>query len=193
MQCLANPNYLNCKFQLIIFHSTFNSLSPLFYPPADLAQRGYFKDKAFINYLDYLQYWKRPEYAKFIKYPMCLHFLDLLQAEHFRRELTSTQCSKFIDDQIILHWHHYARKRTRLFSSIASSQGQQGQQKPNTSGQQTESSNSTTASSAAGAAAALPPPPPNHQQQNNHHQQNNNSGGSGSGPSTALLNGHAKI
>ncbi|KAJ6218436.1 hypothetical protein RDWZM_009593 [Blomia tropicalis] len=95
VQCLANPNYLNY-----------------------LAQRGYFKDKSFINYLDYLQYWKKPEYAKFIKYPMCLHFLDLLQHEHFRRELTSTQCAKFIDDQIILHWHHYARKRTKLFQNV---------------------------------------------------------------------------
>lgn len=49
---------------------------------------------------------------------MCLHFLDLLQHEHFRRELTSIQCSKFIDDQILLHWQHYARKRTRMFQSV---------------------------------------------------------------------------
>lgn len=32
-----------------------------------LAQNGYFKDQAFINYLKYLQYWKEPEYAKFLK------------------------------------------------------------------------------------------------------------------------------
>ncbi len=38
----------------------FNTLS-------DLAQRGYFKEKEFVNYLDYLQYWKRQEYAKFLK------------------------------------------------------------------------------------------------------------------------------
>ncbi|KAL0115689.1 hypothetical protein PUN28_010906 [Cardiocondyla obscurior] len=40
VQCLANPNYLNF-----------------------LAQRGYFKDTTFINYLKYLLYWKEPEYA----------------------------------------------------------------------------------------------------------------------------------
>ncbi|CAG2054654.1 unnamed protein product [Timema podura] len=40
VQCLANPNYLNF-----------------------LAQRGYFKDQAFINYLKYLLYWKEPDYA----------------------------------------------------------------------------------------------------------------------------------
>jgi mediator of RNA polymerase II transcription subunit 31 len=35
VQCLANPNYLNF-----------------------LAQRGYFKDQTFVNYLKYLLYWK---------------------------------------------------------------------------------------------------------------------------------------
>ncbi|XP_076670292.1 mediator complex subunit 31 isoform X3 [Andrena cerasifolii] len=38
VQCLANPNYLNF-----------------------LAQRGYFKDATFVNYLKYLLYWKEPE------------------------------------------------------------------------------------------------------------------------------------
>jgi len=31
-----------------------------------LAQRRLFQDKAFINYLKYLLYWKKPEYAKYI-------------------------------------------------------------------------------------------------------------------------------
>ena len=34
---------------------------------AVLAQRGYFKEKEFVNYLDYLQYWKKQEYAQFLK------------------------------------------------------------------------------------------------------------------------------
>uniref|UniRef100_A0A182NMN0 Mediator of RNA polymerase II transcription subunit 31 n=1 Tax=Anopheles dirus TaxID=7168 RepID=A0A182NMN0_9DIPT len=91
VQCLANPNYLHF-----------------------LAQRGYFKDTAFVNYLKYLLYWKEPEYAKYLKFPMCLYFLDLLQYEHFRREIVSAQCCKFIDDQAILLWQHYTRRRTRL-------------------------------------------------------------------------------
>ncbi|KAF7990620.1 hypothetical protein HCN44_000425 [Aphidius gifuensis] len=95
VQCLANPNYLNF-----------------------LAQRGYFKDSAFINYLKYLVYWKEPEYAKYLKYPMCLYFLDLLQYEHFRREVVNSQCTKFIDDQQILLWQHYTRRRTRLLQSV---------------------------------------------------------------------------
>ncbi|XP_067640668.1 mediator of RNA polymerase II transcription subunit 31 isoform X2 [Eurosta solidaginis] len=100
VQCLANPNYLNF-----------------------LAQRGYFKDQAFINYLKYLQYWKEPEYAKYLMYPMCLYFLDLLQYEHFRREIVNSQCCKFIDDQAILQWQHYTRKRIKMFNSVNSGGG----------------------------------------------------------------------
>ncbi|XP_073828017.1 mediator complex subunit 31 isoform X2 [Musca autumnalis] len=95
VQCLANPNYLNF-----------------------LAQRGYFKDPAFINYLKYLQYWKEPEYAKYLMYPMCLYFLDLLQYEHFRREIVNSQCCKFIDDQAILQWQHYTRKRIKMLNAV---------------------------------------------------------------------------
>lgn len=81
-----------------------------------IAQRGYFKDQAFINYLKYLLYWKEPEYARFIKYPTCLYFLDLLQYEHFRREIINAQCCKFIDDQSVLLWQHYTRRRIKLLS-----------------------------------------------------------------------------
>ncbi|KAK8779674.1 mediator complex subunit 31 [Amblyomma americanum] len=96
VQCLANPNYLNF-----------------------LAQRGYLKEKAFVNYLNYLQYWKKPEYSRYLKYPMCLYFLELLQYEHFRREISNAQCAKFIEDQQLLHWQHYTRKRMRLLQQPA--------------------------------------------------------------------------
>lgn len=89
--------------------------------PPVLAQRGYFKESTFVNYLKYLLYWKDPEYAKYLKYPMCLYFLDLLQYEHFRRELVNAQCTKFIDDQQILLWQHYTRRRSRLLQTPPSS------------------------------------------------------------------------
>lgn len=47
---------------------------------------------------------------------MCLYFLDLLQYEHFRREAVNAQCCKFIDDQAILLWQHYTRRRNRMFT-----------------------------------------------------------------------------
>jgi mediator of RNA polymerase II transcription subunit 31 len=81
-----------------------------------LAQRDYFKDPAFVNYLKYLLYWKKPEFAKFLKYPMCLYFLDLLQSEEFRRKIVSAPCVKFIDDQAILLWQHYTRRRTKILA-----------------------------------------------------------------------------
>ncbi|XP_066297751.1 mediator of RNA polymerase II transcription subunit 31-B-like [Branchiostoma lanceolatum] len=110
VQCLANPNYLNF-----------------------LAQRGYFKDQTFINYLKYLLYWKQPEYAKYLKYPQCLHMVELLQYEAFRKELVNSQCTKFIDDQQVLHWQHYTRKRMRL-QQAAASLGQQMAQQPDQQG-----------------------------------------------------------
>ena len=90
-----------------------------------LAQRGYFKDITFVNYLKYLLYWKEPEYAKYLKYPMCLYFLDLLQYEHFRRELVNAQCTKFIDDQQILLWQHYTRRRSRMLQTPTVNGGQE--------------------------------------------------------------------
>lgn len=63
---------------------------------------------------------------------MCLHFLDLLQYEHFRKEITNGQCAKFIEDQQLLHWQHYIRKRTRLLQAVAGGQDGQ-QQQPNPS------------------------------------------------------------
>ncbi|KAK0135558.1 Mediator of RNA polymerase II transcription subunit 31 [Merluccius polli] len=107
IQCLANPNYLNF-----------------------LAQRGYLREKPFVNYLKYLLYWKEPDYAKFLKYPHCLHMLELLQYEHFRKELVNAQCAKFIDEQQLLHWQHYSRKRTRLQQALAEQQPTQQQQQP---------------------------------------------------------------
>ena len=42
----------------------------LFYMPVFtvLAQNGHFKDEKLVNYLAYLQYWKDPQYAKYLKY-----------------------------------------------------------------------------------------------------------------------------
>ncbi|XP_037730062.1 mediator of RNA polymerase II transcription subunit 31 isoform X2 [Drosophila suzukii] len=128
VQCLSNPNYLNF-----------------------LAQRGFFKDQSFINYLKYLQYWKEPDYAKYLMYPMCLYFLDLLQYEHFRREIVNSQCCKFIDDQAILQWQHYTRKRIKLIENVTAAQQQQQQLQ-----QQQQQANGVEAATGGEAAAATP-------------------------------------
>ncbi len=95
VQSLGNPNYLHF-----------------------LAQRGYMKDPCFVNYLKYLQYWQEPQYVKwvgfealikdfsttylriyncrYLKYPVCLHFLELLQHETFRREIVRYEKSRTV-------------------------------------------------------------------------------------------------
>ena len=96
VQCLCNPHYLNF-----------------------LAQRGYFRDSAFINYLTYLLYWKQPEYIKFLRYPQALKFLELLQEEQFRKELANADKTRDIDYQVLLSWHHYTKKQQEAAEKIA--------------------------------------------------------------------------
>ncbi|CAD6184709.1 unnamed protein product [Caenorhabditis auriculariae] len=91
VQSLANPNYVNF-----------------------LAQRGYFKEEYFINYLKYLLYWKRPEYARALKYPQALHILEALQSPQFRDAMAAGSNAKFVEDQLMLQWQFYLRKRQRL-------------------------------------------------------------------------------
>lgn len=93
IQCLANPHYLNCEcvgtgslpLSLSVTHAEkqwagkqqarSNQLTRCSCPLthwalhlcAGLAQNDYLKDKAFLNYLQYLEYWRRPEYAKYIR------------------------------------------------------------------------------------------------------------------------------
>ncbi|KAI9891367.1 MAG: hypothetical protein M1814_002880 [Vezdaea aestivalis] len=67
VQCLSNPWYLN-----------------------HLATQKLFDDSAFVAYLDYLQYFTRPEYLKFLRYPApTLRALELVQQEAFRRDILS--------------------------------------------------------------------------------------------------------
>merc|ERR1712083_92126 len=106
VQSLANPNYLHF-----------------------LAQRGFMKDPCFINYLKYLQYWQQPQYVKYLKYPVCLHMLELLQHETLRKEIVSGECIRFLDDQLLLHWQHYSRKRAKLLESAAAASSAETNQK----------------------------------------------------------------
>nr|CDS20154.1 Mediator of RNA polymerase II transcription [Echinococcus granulosus] len=80
--------------------------------------QGSFDKPEFINYLSYLQYWKSPSYSRFItqvyQYPFCLHMLDLLQSPDFRREVAHESVTRFIDDQMLLHWKNYLPKRAEM-------------------------------------------------------------------------------
>lgn len=43
-----------------------------------LATSGVLYQQSFLDFLRYLRYWKQPHYAKYLLYPHCLYFLDLL-------------------------------------------------------------------------------------------------------------------
>lgn len=76
---------------------------------------------------------------------MCLYFLDLLQYEHFRREIVNSQCVKFIDDQSILLWQHYTRRRMKLLAAAQ----QNGQSRNTSNGHQQQNGNSSPVQSVA--------------------------------------------
>jgi mediator of RNA polymerase II transcription subunit 31 len=66
---------------------------------AALAQRGFLEKPAFVNYLEYLLYWKDAKYAKFLRYPHCLFFLEQLQNEQYRMRVRT----------LVVHAHVQAR------------------------------------------------------------------------------------
>ncbi|EMD33624.1 hypothetical protein CERSUDRAFT_159824 [Gelatoporia subvermispora B] len=81
VQSLANPFYL---------HS--------------LAQQGILNQPAFVNYLNYLLYWKEKDYARFILYPHALHHLELLQNAQFRAEIGKDEWREFLNQKQFDHW-----------------------------------------------------------------------------------------
>jgi mediator of RNA polymerase II transcription subunit 31 len=87
VQCLASPAYLH-----------------------HLATTGVLGDPAFLEFLEYLQYWKKPEYVKYLSYPHCLYFLDLLLTSPiFRREVSNVSFRNFVHEQQFYSWQQRAR------------------------------------------------------------------------------------
>ncbi|CAN8066317.1 unnamed protein product [Agarophyton chilense] len=81
VQCLANPAYLNF-----------------------LAQNEYLDSEQFIAYLKYLEYWRKPQYARFIVFPQALYFLRLLQQPPFREALKRADYSLMLHQQQGFNW-----------------------------------------------------------------------------------------
>ena len=85
------------------------------------------------QFLRYLLYWKKPEYAKYLQYPHCLYFLDLLVpppsydsledvdgttgvdiGEAFRREIAQVPFRNFVHEQQFYSWQF---RSARLYGS----------------------------------------------------------------------------
>ncbi|ODV86193.1 hypothetical protein CANARDRAFT_182882, partial [[Candida] arabinofermentans NRRL YB-2248] len=69
-----------------------------------LAQTGHLQDERFLNYLDYLEYWRKPNYAKQLVYPNCLHILTLLKSEQFRKDVSKTETSTILFNDMVGRW-----------------------------------------------------------------------------------------
>lgn len=69
-----------------------------------LAQNKYLDSPEFLAYLDYLEYWRKPENAKFLAYPNCLHILKLLHQPLFRQEVAKVDLAKAIMDEFWRKW-----------------------------------------------------------------------------------------
>ncbi|KAK8834416.1 Mediator of RNA polymerase II transcription subunit 31 [Tritrichomonas musculus] len=86
--CLANPRYIY-----------------------SLAQRNYFGDPNFINFLKYLLYWCKPEYAKYIRFPQAIQFLKYLQDPDFRKYVSNFNNILHIENTQFKYWEFYQRNR----------------------------------------------------------------------------------
>ncbi|KAF8585800.1 SOH1 family protein [Ramaria rubella] len=96
VQALANPFYL---------HS--------------LAQQNILSQPSFINFLQYLLYWKEKEYARFILYPHALHHLELLQHASFRQEVGKDEWREYLNQKQFDHWRTWREDPSRIRSHIA--------------------------------------------------------------------------
>ncbi|KAF4598484.1 suppressor of hpr1 [Pleurotus pulmonarius] len=69
---------------------------------------NFFEQPAFINYLEYLLYWKEKEYARFIHYPHALHHLELLQTPEFRAMMKKDEALReYLQQKQHDHWRSW--------------------------------------------------------------------------------------
>jgi len=92
VQALASPAYLH--FLATSARSDVNGLPLL-------------QDADFIAFLKYLRYWEKPEYAKYLVYPHCLYFLNvLIEQPAVVKEWSLPEFRNFCHQQQFLAWQH---------------------------------------------------------------------------------------
>jgi mediator of RNA polymerase II transcription subunit 31 len=66
LQFLSNPSYVQCRLDLQV-----------------LISKGFLADPKFLNYLQHLEYFKRPEFLRYVRYPVSLKMLEKLRDPSF--------------------------------------------------------------------------------------------------------------
>ena len=108
-----------------------------------LATSGILYQSTFLDFLRYLRYWKQPQYAKYLLYPHCLYFLDLLvppssdptsaddgkdgdgkgdSGEAFRREMAQVPFRNFVHEQQFYSWQFRSK---HLYGSSKDDRGEE--------------------------------------------------------------------
>ena len=112
-----------------------------------LATSGILYQSTFLDFLRYLRYWKQPQYAKYLLYPHCLYFLDLLvppssdptssvddgkdgdgkgdSGEAFRREMAQVPFRNFVHEQQFYSWQFRSK---HLYGSSKDDRGEESKE-----------------------------------------------------------------
>jgi mediator of RNA polymerase II transcription subunit 31 len=108
VQALASPAYLH--FLATSARSDDNGLPLL-------------QDADFMAFLKYLRYWEEPEYAKYLVYPHCLYFLNvLIERPAVVKEWSSPSFRNFCHNQQFLAWQH----RHAIIYGVGGNKGNRG-------------------------------------------------------------------
>ena len=66
-----------------------------------LAHEGYLTNASFLRYLGYLSYWRKPDYARHLLYPIALTMLELLQQDaEFRATALQPSFVSYVQNHI---------------------------------------------------------------------------------------------
>lgn len=88
LSCLANPRYL-------IY----------------LSQNGYLQDDKFIQFLDYLSYFERDPYRKYVQYSHALFFRKSLMSKEFRDLINSDFINNYVNAKQYFYYMTQSYKR----------------------------------------------------------------------------------
>ncbi|KAG7800239.1 hypothetical protein KL944_003812 [Ogataea haglerorum] len=95
-------------------------------------ETGFLEDEKFLNYLEYLEYWRRPEYAKQLVYPNCLHVLTMLKSPQFRKDIAKAELSSVLYNDMVERWKEPLREPLK---GTKEDTGAGGQEQPQSSPQ----------------------------------------------------------
>ncbi|KAJ3305449.1 suppressor of hpr1 [Kappamyces sp. JEL0829] len=83
-----------------------------------LGQERILNDECFINYLDYLLYWKRKEYRAYIVYPYALTMLECLQHAEFRHAFLSADSCLWLHQRQYRHWEMFRKEHVGILDEL---------------------------------------------------------------------------